>query len=168
MREAWRPYKNSLVSNYGRVWTWPKIRVCGRLHQRKHIRIYGGGLLKCGVSPLGYPRVNLDGTPEHVHRIVAMLFVDGYSCNLTVNHIDGVKTNNKSSNLEWVTNLENVLHAKRAGLSDPRRPVLCVDTGERFPSVSDAALSLGMAKGNLSSHLNGKQKSFGGMSWAYI
>lgn len=37
-----------------------------------------------------------------VHRIVAVYFCERFNDKNQVNHIDGVKTNNKSNNLEWV------------------------------------------------------------------
>ena len=46
-----------------------------------------------------------------VHRLVAMAFVDGYEETKLVNHIDEDKQNNVSTNLEWVTASQNVLHS---------------------------------------------------------
>ena len=45
--------------------------------------------------------------PE-VHRLVAKYFVDGYFDGAVVNHKDCNKHNNRSTNLEWITQKENI------------------------------------------------------------
>ncbi len=68
----------------------------------------------------GYLQVVLyhDRKPHHrnVHRLVASVFVPNPDHKPCVNHIDGVKSNNRPSNLEWVTHHENTQHGITAGL----------------------------------------------------
>lgn len=72
----------------------------------------------------GYPRVNLyEGTKIHtvtVHRLVAKAFVPNPHNYPEVNHIDGNKTNNHVSNLEWVNSSRNQIHAFILGLQKPK------------------------------------------------
>ncbi len=51
-----------------------------------------------------------------VHRLIALAFVPGYARGLTVNHINGVKHDNRASNLEWVSFARNTQHAWETGL----------------------------------------------------
>jgi hypothetical protein len=55
-----------------------------------------------------------------IHRLVARAFVDGYDATLTVNHINGVKTDNRADNLEWVTLARNTAHQWEIGLVNLR------------------------------------------------
>jgi hypothetical protein len=53
-----------------------------------------------------------------LHRIVALTFIENPENKEQVNHIDGNKTNNAVSNLEWVTNQENQIHKFKTGLGN--------------------------------------------------
>lgn len=92
-----------------------------------------------------------------VHRLVASAFCtnDDPEHKVEVNHIDGNKSNNYASNLEWVTRTENVQHALRTGLKHKlhrtmRYPVKRLETGEVFNSMSDAERAMGRCNGYLS------------------
>lgn len=51
-----------------------------------------------------------------VHQLVALAFIPGFTKGTHLNHIDGIKTNNKLSNLEITNPSHNGLHANRLGL----------------------------------------------------
>lgn len=77
-------------------------------------------ILKHLVDSAGYRYVSLyNGIKqknESIHRLVAIHFIENKSLKYAVNHIDGNKANNVSSNLEWVTRSENEIHASENNL----------------------------------------------------
>jgi hypothetical protein len=65
----------------------------------------------------GYVRFEVGGKNYVLHIIIAKAFLGRpEEGKVQVNHIDGVKTNNAPSNLEWMTASQNTQHAYRTGL----------------------------------------------------
>ena len=93
----------------------------------KILRISKNYYLKpCLDKSIGYFVVNLydtKGRPHRkfLHRLIAEAFIPNPENKRTVNHIDGNKSNNELSNLEWVTDSENMLHAFSHGLCENTR-----------------------------------------------
>ena len=80
-----------------------------------------GLLLKQHLSRDGYPRTNISVFPKskqpvEIHRLVALAWHENPLNLPTVNHVDGVKTNNNAPNLEWASHRDNLVHAIGAGL----------------------------------------------------
>lgn len=74
---------------------------------------------------------------RYVHRLVAEAFLPADPDRREVNHLDGDKTNNHATNLEWVTHSENHRHAADHGIS----PVAAL-TPDRVRQIK-AALTAG-------------------------
>jgi len=105
-----------MVSNQGRVKSLDRVIE----HPNHGLCLIKGKLRKLPINDKGYHKVGLnkDGKTKKfsVHRLVAQAFIPNPESKPQVNHIDGVKTNNNVSNLEWVTNYENAYHAIDMGL----------------------------------------------------
>jgi hypothetical protein len=111
LKEIWKDVEGFegiyKVSNYGRLKSYKKNKK-------------NGYILSYVNKKGGYLSVIL--TDKHknkytkMHRLVASAFVPNPFAKTNVNHIDGNKQNNISTNLEWVTPKENTAHAIQLGL----------------------------------------------------
>lgn len=79
-----------------------------------------GKLLKITLMKSGYMSLELrmsDTNKRHlVHRLIAESFISNPDNKPIVNHINGIKTDNRIENLEWCTQSENIRHAIDTGL----------------------------------------------------
>lgn len=113
-----------------------------------------GRSLKLQVCSNGYLKVTLGykGWQPLVHRLVAKAFIPG-DHELQVNHLNGVRGDNRVENLEWLSCSDNHRHSyreldrKQHALS---RETILVRNGEElvFPSLKSAATHIGSDVGS--------------------
>ena len=150
--------------------------------------------LKPYTTSFGYLQVNLskDGKKKtfKVHRLVARAFIENPENKEEVDQIDTNRTNNRVTNLRWVTrkeNQNNPLTKERIktankltqplAITKTGKKVMCITTGEVFNSAREAADHYNMKDRNGVSHAASpkhKQKSAGELpdgtplEWKYI
>lgn len=142
---------NYAVSNLGNVY---HLYPSGRLKR-----------LKLGIGKNGYLFLRINHYTFAVHREVAKAFLPAPMFpNMTVNHKNGIKADNRAENLEWLTRQENVLHSIYV-LGKRCQPVMAFGPNGRIVAVAASIRQLkarGFDNRNVSACLCKKQKKHHG------
>ncbi len=172
MKEEWRDIDEYVgfyqISNLGRLRSLP----------RKVDNLLGGRFqpeikLKTWIKNNGYESIKLykNGVPKHflIHRLVASAFIPNTDNKSCVNHINGIRGDNRQVNLEWCTYSENSFHTYKNGyISKRRKRVVCVDTGEVFSHPQSAADWVKGNKSGVYDCCSGRQNTYKGYKFEYL
>ena len=120
MRKSIKGYKLYEIDTDGNVFRIKHTRIdkLGRKTEYEEMKLkeyYCRGYLRIGLVLNGKQKFYF------IHRLVAETFLVNSNCKPQVNHINGIKNDNKLSNLEWCTCSENQIHAFKIGLNISRR-----------------------------------------------
>jgi hypothetical protein len=109
-----------------------------------------------------------------LHRLIAEAFCAKREGCPVVNHKDGDKKNNRASNLEWVSQQENMQHARQTGLCTPHRGSsravlqhLADGTTTLWPSAAAASRTTTILAQSILQVCLGKRRKAGGFQWSY-
>jgi hypothetical protein len=149
------------IDGYPHLLISTKGRVVSVLHDRE---------IKPYISNRGYLRVALCLNRKlknyHVHRLVAEAFIPNPNGYTDVDHIDGNKLNNNVENLQWLSRGDNIRKAGNKRFCGAK-PVICVETGKVYHSISEAAKELHITPAIISAIAKGEYKSYHKLHFKY-
>ena len=181
MDEIWKDVKDYeglyQISNYGRVKRLSKQKRNYNINTKKYDTIIlPDKIVTPQLNQYGYYRIGLTKNGKRkchsVHKLVAQAFIPNPENKPQINHKDENKQNNYVENLEWCTAKYNINYGtrnKRTGQKQ-MKPILCVETGVIYESLSEASKSMELSMGNISCVCRHRKwfKTAGGYHWEYV
>lgn len=175
-------YPNYMVSNNGKIKSLKKEINRGHYKSIQEERIITNKSQSCGY--LSVTLSNEKGKKRFlIHRLVAEAFLKKMNENqIQVNHKNGIKTDNRTENLEWVTVSDNHKHAfrvlkkqhpkfnlgKTGYLCKISKEIECTTLSIRFGSIQEAKRELGIDSSLISKVCKGIHRQAHGLVFRYI
>lgn len=175
MKEIWKDIEGwdglYQVSNLGRVKSLPRLRVSIHPYITKEKilrpRVYGDTREYLSVTLCN----NNHRKQVPIHRLVAIAFIPNPHGYNEVNHINEIKGDNRSCNLEWCSRSYNVNYGRRIEKQRTHliRKVAQYDLNGNllnvYNSFYDAAKAVGGNSANISHVVKGDNKTHKGFIW---
>ena len=151
--DGFEEYGNYSITSEGDV-----ISNCGREDR----------ILKPNCNKYGYLYVNLSlkgiSRSIYIAHLVARAFCNGYSPELEVDHINEIRTDNRSENLQYLTHKKNIQKSKNIPV---KQLTLKGKIVKDWQSAREAERQGGFKHSAIARVCLGKSKTHAGYKWKY-